>query len=55
MDSFSESWGMGREGSGRDQRHGGAGLGLPHGQVHRTDGKEREGVHLDHDGHESHV
>lgn len=32
-----------------------AGLGSPHGQVHRPDGEEREGVHLDHDGHESHV
>lgn len=30
-------------------------LELPHGQVHRPDGEEREGVHLDHDGHESHV
>lgn len=40
-----------REGSG----HGMTGLGSPHSQVHRPDGKEREGVHLDHDGHESHV
>lgn len=28
---------------------------LSHGQVHGPDGKEWEGVHLDHDGHEGHV
>lgn len=27
----------------------------PHGQVHGADGEEREGVDLDHDGHEGHV
>lgn len=30
-------------------------LELPHGQVHRPDGEEGERVHLDHNGHESHV
>lgn len=34
---------------------GPAQLGSPHGQVHRPDGKQREGVHLDHDGHESQI
>lgn len=43
------------EGTGSGWEDRGIGLGSPHGQVHGPDGKEWEGVHLDHDGHEGHV